>query len=792
MSFAAPENPDQLNQQGFDLLRHGDAPAALETWRQATEAYLAEGNEEGVKGTKVNQALARQTLGLYPEACRDLTEVLSLPPNLCQSDFSLNDSNVKEALSKVEVSSVTQIGLRILGENFRLFGSPHEAEAVLLFAKDATWPDNLDEESRIILALGSAYGLSAQEGLHTLSRLGLADAQSAKETISTVKTKVQQAIDQFELAAAKSAGSAVQAHLNILNLFADVNSKVNSLPSWMGANLDFPILQNAAEKSYSLSQGENFDNLPSNESIDARLSFANSLLTILRTPNHSEIWNAIDLSTVNSVISKATALSKEAGNYRALSLAIGLSADLGEYQKISFLALERLRIEALAIAQSIQADDISYEWSYKLAKVQEAQGKVGKAEQSYQQAISSLAQVRQDLIAVNTELRFDFKEKIEPVYRDYIKLLVASNEPDTLSQVVHLYESLQLAELENFLRCGRLIGPSSNTSREGLVLYVINLVDYVEVVASSPTGYYGYSLPANKVLTAAQNLTLNVQSPSFLTIPESKFLPYAQSLYTALVAPLEGDFISDGTPLTFVLDYPFQNIPMGILHDGENYLIKNHVINNSLRLSRSPDSSQSSQALFVGLTKETTSDDPRISATFGPLPETEFEAEALKSTVRSTIFLDKEFTEKRLIEALNTKDYKIVHISTHGQFSSAPDDTYLVAWDELIDTQDLARIFQGNESDLLVLSACQTASGDDRAVLGLSGVAIQAGAHSVIASLWLVDVTGGSVLFDFFYQQLAQGIETAEALHQAQITLLESTDFNHPFYWASFILVKES
>ena len=791
MSFANPENPDQLNQQGFDLLRHGDAPAALETWRQATEAYLAEGNEEGVKGTKVNQALARQTLGLYPEACRDLTEVLSLPPNLCQSDFKLNDSNVKEAISKVELSSVTQIGLRILGENFRLFGSPHEAEAVLLFAKDAAWPDNLDEESRIILALGSAYGLSAQEGLHTLSRLGLADAQSAKETISTVKTKVQQAIDQFELAAAKSAGSAVQAHLNILNLFADVNSKVNSLPSWMRADLDFPILQNAAEKSYSLSQGENFDSLPSNESIDARLSFANSLLTILRTPKHSEIWNAIDLSTVNSVVSKATALSKEAGNYRALSLAIGLSADLGEYQKISFSALERLRNEALAIAQSIQANDISYEWSYKLAKVQEAQGQTGEAKQSYQQAINSLVQVRQDLISVNSELRFNFKEKIEVVYRDYLKFLL-SNEPKNLSQVVQTYKSLQLAELENFLRCGRLIGPLSDTSKEGLVLYVINLVDYVEIVASSATGYYGYSLPANKVLTAAQNLTLNVQSPSFLTIPESKFLPYAQSLYTALVAPLEGNFISDGTPLTFVLDYPFQNIPMGILHDGENYLIKNHVINNALRLSRSPESSQSSQALFVGLTKETISDDPRISGTFGPLPETEFEAEALKNTVHSTIFLDKEFTEKKLIEALNTKDYKIVHISTHGQFSSAPDDTYLVAWDELIDTQDLARIFQGNKSDLLVLSACQTASGDDRAVLGLSGVAIQAGAHSVIASLWLVDVTGGSVLFDFFYQQLAQGIETAEALHQAQITLLESTDFNHPFYWAPFILVKES
>jgi CHAT domain-containing protein len=103
----------------------------------------------------------------------------------------------------------------------------------------------------------------------------------------------------------------------------------------------------------------------------------------------------------------------------------------------------------------------------------------------------------------------------------------------------------------------------------------------------------------------------------------------------------------------------------------------------------------------------------------------------------------------------------------------------------------MAQIFQGAKSiDLLVLSACQTAAGDDRAVLGLAGLAVQSGARSAISSLWLVDSTGSSVLMDRFYEGLRQGLNHAEALQQAQMTLLQSTAFSHPFYWAPFILVE--
>lgn len=789
LSFAQ-SNADQLNQQGFTLLYNGNASAALDAWRQATEAYAEEENDQGVQGSKINQALAKQILGLYSAACFDLTGVLGLPSDLCTSRET-DSSQLEAALRQVELSSVNQIGLRLLGENFRLFGSPHQAEDILRFAQDKIDTDS-PEEARLSLALGSAYQMSVQEELHILGRLGGSDAEEIDKAVSITQTKLQKAIDQFELSATKSPSIATQSNLNLLNLFADTELKISGLPTWIAADLSLSRLRAAAEKSYKVLQNESFEQLPIMEQIEARLSFSRSLLTARQTFDSSP-WNSIDLTVIRSLASSAIVLAKETGNFRAHSLSLGMLADISEEQGLSLSELELIRKQALAIAQSIQADELVYEWAYKLAKIYEEKGDIRASEQSYQQAIASLTQVRQDLIAVNSELRFNFREKIEAVYRDYLKFMLF-NRPNELSQVVRIYESLQLAELENFLRCGRLDASSSaEQPKEMVTVYIINLGTDIVVIASNTDGYYSYNLPAAKVLGAAKNLETNIRSPLFLSIDEPEFLPYAQSLYNDLITPLEeASFISDKTPLTFVLDYPFQSIPMGILHDGENYLLKNYIISNSLRLNRTEQKrNDSNQALFAGLIQETTSDDPRIASDrLGVLLETEFEAEALKSTMPAKLLIDDDFTSERFQRALETEEYSIIHISTHGQFSSIPEETYLIAWDKVIDLHNLAGLFQKSPGNLLVLSACQAASGDERAVLGISGTAVQAGAHSAIASLWLVDATGSSVLVDLFYRGLDEGLGISEALHEAQVALMNSTAFSHPFYWASFLLVQ--
>ena len=93
--------------------------------------------------------------------------------------------------------------------------------------------------------------------------------------------------------------------------------------------------------------------------------------------------------------------------------------------------------------------------------------------------------------------------------------------------------------------------------------------------------------------------------------------------------------------------------------------------------------------------------------------------------------------------------------------------------------------------DLLVLSACQTAAGDDRAALGLAGVSLRAGARSAIGSLWNVSVAATAVLFDDFYRQLSKpGSSRAAAMREAQRALLDSERFNHPFFWSGFLLIN--
>jgi len=91
----------------------------------------------------------------------------------------------------------------------------------------------------------------------------------------------------------------------------------------------------------------------------------------------------------------------------------------------------------------------------------------------------------------------------------------------------------------------------------------------------------------------------------------------------------------------------------------------------------------------------------------------------------------------------------------------------------------------------LILSACQTASGDDKAALGLAGLAVRSGARSTIASLWAVNDQSTAQLMTEFYQNLVdQAIETrAEALQKAQVKLLNSPQYKHPYYWAAFVLV---
>lgn len=143
-----------------------------------------------------------------------------------------------------------------------------------------------------------------------------------------------------------------------------------------------------------------------------------------------------------------------------------------------------------------------------------------------------------------------------------------------------------------------------------------------------------------------------------------------------------------------------------------------------------------------------------------------------------------------------------MHLATHGQFSTIPDDTFVVTGanesglaEELTFGQLEALVRDASPNaeliSLITLTACETATGDDRATLGLAGVAVRAGAQSAIASLWKVnDETAAQLVNDFYKHLKNPSFSKAQALQTAQIDAINAaSESQNPGYWAPLILV---
>jgi CHAT domain-containing protein len=172
------------------------------------------------------------------------------------------------------------------------------------------------------------------------------------------------------------------------------------------------------------------------------------------------------------------------------------------------------------------------------------------------------------------------------------------------------------------------------------------------------------------------------------------------------------------------------------------------------------------------------------------------ELQEIQAEVTSQILLNQTFTSATLQAQIQALPFPIVHLATHGQFSSNADETFILAWDKPINVNELSTLLRSREDageraiELLVLSACETAAGDKRAALGLAGLAVQAGARSTLASLWSLDDQSGAQFMGEFYRNLARArISKAEALRQTQLTFLRDPNFRHPRYWAPYVLV---
>jgi CHAT domain-containing protein len=271
-----------------------------------------------------------------------------------------------------------------------------------------------------------------------------------------------------------------------------------------------------------------------------------------------------------------------------------------------------------------------------------------------------------------------------------------------------------------------------------------------------------------------------------------EYLPHAQQLYDWLIRPLESELATHQiTTLVFVPDSALRTIPMAALHDGSTFLINKFAVAVTPGLNLTdprPIDRARVKLLSIGLTESVQG--------FPALPYVAGEMSTLRDLYRGDQLLNQDFLTARLEQELRDGQFGILHVATHGQFTTDVNQSFLLTFDGKLTLNQLDRLvglfrFRREPLELLTLSACQTGVGDDRAALGLAGIAIKAGARSALATLWFINDEASAELVSEFYRQLRNPkLSKAQALQLAQQRLLADRVYEHPAYWSPFLLLN--
>lgn len=521
---------------------------------------------------------------------------------------------------------------------------------------------------------------------------------------------------------------------------------------------------------------------------------------------YGDLRTALAEAHADLTLRAATAFNAAAASalddQRALSYAWGYLGRLYEEEQRYDEALQLTR-QALLAAQQVQAPESLYRWQWQIGRLLKAQGQSDEAIVAYRRAVATLQSFRQEMALAYGSGRASFRQVAGPVYFGLVDVLLQraaslherpQYEPYLVEarEVVELFKAVELQDYfqDDCVDAARArVAPLEEVAQGAVVIYPILLPDRTELLLSLPEGLQRFA-----VAVGAEVLTHEIRA--FRRLLEKRttheYLPHARQLYNWLIRPLEPVLASARVDtLVFVPDGPLRTIPMAALHDGEQFLISTYAVATtpSLKLTDPrPLQRATARVLALGLTEAVQG--------FPPLPYVSPELETVRRLYGGAVLLNQQFRIPNMEKALQQQPFNVVHIASHGQFDSDATKTFLLAFDDKLTMdrldQAIGRLRPREDAiELLTLSACQTAAGDDRAALGLAGVAIKAGARSALATLWYINDQASSDLVAAFYQQLQDpALSRAKALQRAQLQLLSTWRYAHPAYWSPFLLLN--
>lgn len=764
-----------LDIQGELQLELGKAEAALLSWKLAEKTYETVGDEVGKIRSLINQTIAERKLGLYRQSRKTLEEIYAKletqPDSLMKATALKSYGDILQLVGDLDKSR--QVLLQSININTKLKESRALKAEALLSLGNTEYAASHQVQTELQLSSEKTTPLSCNNlNVHN---------QISNESLSFY----QKAIELYTEAATISnvPTTQIQAKLNQLSIFL-------SLQKWSEVDKIVPDLQ------FQLTQ------IPASQStIYATINFAQSLTCI----KQAKRANFVTWEQIAQIVANAIQQAKNINDNRAFAYAEGVLADL--YLKTGDVVnAQKLTEQALMRAQSIRARYITYLWQWQLGYILSRNGNIKEATKFYTEAVETLNSLRSDLVALNPDIQFSFRDNVEPVYRQLVDLLLQSTVTQTeLAIARNIIESLQLTELENFFREACLLPKPrqidevvDKTDVTAAVIYPIILEDRLEILLKLPTQnqirHYTTQKSQREIETTVGQLQQYLREID--RIKQVKEL--SSQVYNWLLQPMEAELEKNNIKtLVFVLDGALRNIPMSTLYNQQQqkYLLEKYAISiapGMQLIDPKPLKRSSIYALTAGVSEQRNIE----GRNFAPLKYVKVELKQIRSSISNTKeLLNQSFTQNNLQNQIKSTTFSVVHIATHGEFSSNLDKTFILTWEQLLKVRDFDHLLRlGNQREpqnaieLLVLSACQTATGDKRAALGLAGVAVRAGTRSTVATLWSVDDESTAQLMSQFYHSLENPTLTkAEALRRAQLTLL--TNDENPYFWAPYVLI---
>jgi CHAT domain-containing protein len=503
-----------------------------------------------------------------------------------------------------------------------------------------------------------------------------------------------------------------------------------------------------------------------------------------------------------TVLEEAGALAKGLGDARAASYALGHRGHLYEQERRydETLLLTRL---AVGFAQQVHAPESLYRWEWQTGRILRAQNRLDQAIPAYQRAADLVQTLRPEMVAGAAETSSSFRESSGRLFFELADLLLqrasgTSTREEAQPYLIKAREAVELfktAELRDYFsdECVDAFQTRptklEDVSSRAAIIYPIILPDRTELLVSLPDGMHRLTVPVSQV-----ELTEEARAFRRLLQKETtrEYLRRAQRLYDWLLRPLEPTFAQFNLDtLVVVPDGPLRMIPFAALHDGKQFVIAKYAVATTPGLNLTdpkPMARDHIEVLTAGLSDAVQG--------FPALPNTTEELAGIGALFKTHRLLNQEFRLPRMEQEMKENPFTIVHIASHGKFEREVKNSFLLTFDDKMTMDRLNQVvgyfrFRGQPLELLSLSACQTAAGDDRAALGLAGIAIKAGARSALATLWFISDEASSALVVDFYRRLQDpSVSKAMALRNAQLKLLENPDYQHPIYWAPFLLLN--